>query len=155
MKKTNALRLLDRQKLPYTTISYSYDPENLDVAHIAATNDLELSNIYKTLILKGDKTGVFVAVVAGDAQLHLKKAAQASGNKKVALLPIKDLLATTGYIRGGCSPLGLKKNYPVYIDVLGEGLELLYVNAGLRGLLVGLHPNDLVQATGAVYAELC
>jgi Cys-tRNA(Pro)/Cys-tRNA(Cys) deacylase len=154
MKKTNALRLLDRQKIPYTTISYTYDPENLDVAHIAASNDLALKTIYKTLILKGDKTGVFVAVVAGDAQLNLKKAAQASGNKKVALLPVKDLLATTGYMRGGCAPLGLKKNYPVYLDVSAKGLELLYVNAGVRGLLVGLQPDDLVQAAGAVYGVL-
>ncbi|MFK7796117.1 MAG: Cys-tRNA(Pro) deacylase [Aureispira sp.] len=154
MKKTNALRLLDQQKKNYTTINYTYDPENLDVAHIATTNDLELSTIYKTLILKGDKTGVLVAVVAGDAQLNLKKAAQASGNKKVALLPVKDLLATTGYVRGGCSPLGLKKNYPIYIDVSAEVLDYLYVNAGVRGVLVGLQPNDLVQVTEAVYEVL-
>lgn len=155
MKKTNALRLLDRQKIPYTTINYTYDPENLEVAHIAVNNGLELSTIYKTLILKGDKTGVLVAVVAGAAQLNLKKAAQASGNKKVALLPVKDLLATTGYVRGGCSPLGLKKNYPVYVDVSAQILDYLYVNAGVRGLLVGLQPHDLVQATQAIYKGLC
>ncbi|MGH1339349.1 MAG: Cys-tRNA(Pro) deacylase [Aureispira sp.] len=154
MKKTNAIRLLARQKLPYTTITYTYDPENLDVGHIAMVNKLALNTIYKTLILTGDKTGVFVALVAGNDQLNLKKAAVASGNKKVALLPVKHLLATTGYIRGGCSPLGLKKNYPIYLDESAQALEYLYVNAGTRGLLVGLLPQHLIQATAAIYVSL-
>lgn len=154
MKKTNAIRLLEQQKISYTTVSYTYDPDNLEVGHIAQFNGLELTSIYKTLILKGDKTGVFVALVAGDAQLNIKKAAQVSGNKKVALLPVKDLLATTGYIRGGCSPLGLKKSYPIYLDESARDLEYLYVNAGTRGLLIGLTPQDLVQATAASFVSL-
>ena len=154
MKKTNAIRLLEQQQLPYTTVSYTYNPDNLEVAHIAQENELELASIYKTLILTGDKTGVFVVLVAGNAQLNLKKAAQVSGNKKVALLPVKNLLATTGYVRGGCSPLGLKKNYPIYLDESAQDLEYLYVNAGARGLLIGLTPKNLIQATAAYYGLL-
>lgn len=154
MKKTNALRLLEEQQLLYTTVSYTYDAENLDVAHIAQENQLLLTTIYKTLVLTGDKTGVFIALVAGDQQLNLKKAAQVSGNKKAVLLPVKKILATTGYIRGGCSPLGLKKKYPVYLDASAKHLEYIYVNAGVRGLLVGLNPEDLQTATEATWSPL-
>ena len=154
MKKTNALRFLDRQQLLYTTVPYTYDPKNLEVAHIAQENQLLLKEIYKTLVLKGDKTGIFVVLVAGDQQLNLKRAAQASGNKKVALLPVKDLLANTGYVRGGCSPLGMKKKYPIYIDESAQQLAYLYVNAGMRGLLVGLTPSALQAATAAQWSLL-
>jgi Cys-tRNA(Pro)/Cys-tRNA(Cys) deacylase len=154
MKKTNAIRLLEQKKLPYTTIAYVYQPENLDVVHLAKTNALSVASIYKTLVLKGDRSGIFVTVVAGGRQLDLKKAAVVSGNKKVALLPVKQLQAATGYIRGGCSPIGMKKKYPIYVDESGQLLDSLYVNAGIRGLLVGLSPAALQTATQAQWAAI-
>lgn len=154
MKKTNAIRLLEQYQFTYTTLSYTYDANNLDVVHIAQANGLFLETIYKTLVLVGDKTGVFIALVGGESQLNFKKAAKASGNKKVVLLPVKKLLATTGYIRGGCSPLGLKKKYPIYLDEPAQCLNCIYVNAGRRGLLIGLMPQDLQIATEAEWASL-
>ncbi|WP_299459129.1 Cys-tRNA(Pro) deacylase [uncultured Microscilla sp.] len=153
-KKTNALRLLDKHKAAYKTITYEYDPENLDVAKIAADNQLELTSIYKTLVVKGDKTGVWVAVVPGNKNLSLKAMAQASNNKKVAMVPVKEIQGLTGYIRGGCSPLGMKKDYPVVIDTNAQVLPTIFVNAGQRGILVGVSPNDLQKITGAAWAAI-
>ena len=153
-KKTNAIRLLEKHQKTYQIIEYKYDPENLDVAKIATDNQLELAAIYKTLVLKGDKTGIWVAVVPGDKTLSLKAMAQASGNKKVAMVPVKDIQGLTGYIRGGCSPLGMKKTYPVIIDTLAKTQELIFVNAGQRGILVGVNPDDLQEVSQAIWGEI-
>jgi Cys-tRNA(Pro)/Cys-tRNA(Cys) deacylase len=155
MKKTNAIRILEQAKVDFQLIEYQYDPENLDVAKIAMDNELELAIIYKTLIAKGDKTGPLVAVVPGDQSLSLKKLAGLSGNKKIALLPIKDLQKTTGYVRGGCSPIGLRKTLPVYIDQRALALEQIFVNAGTRGLLFGCTPNTLINLSQATTADIC
>ena len=155
MKKTNALRLLDAAGLPYRTLAYTYHTDDLSVAQIAVDNRLEASQIYKTLVAKGDKTGVLVAVVPGDRSLDFKRLARASGNKKIALVTVKELLALTGYVRGGCSPIGMKKPYPVYIDDAVQGLEEVLVNAGARGLLVGLSPSDLARVCEANVAKIC
>ena len=149
MEKTNAIRILDKRKIKYEVIKYTYDPENLDVAKIAEVNNLDVATVYKTLVAKGDKTGILVALVPGDAALDLKALAKASRNKKIALVPVKEIQGVTGYIRGGCSPLGMKKNFPVYIDELVTKLDLVYVNAGQRGLLFGLKPTDLQTVTRA------
>lgn len=143
MKKTNAIRIIERKKIVYTTIEYHYDPENLNVGKIAEENDLELKSIFKTLVVKGDKNGVFVVVVPGDKELNMKAAAKISGNKKIHLLPIKDLEKTTGYIRGGCSPFGMKKDYLVFIDIAAQDLDIFYVNAGTRGILMGISAKNL------------
>jgi Cys-tRNA(Pro)/Cys-tRNA(Cys) deacylase len=143
MKKTNAIRILERKKIAYTTVEYHYDPSNLNVGKIAEENDLELKSIFKTLVVKGDKKGVFVVLVPGDKELDMKAAAKISGNKKIHLLPIKDLEKTTGYIRGGCSPFGMKKDYPVFVDSAAQGLDVFYVNAGTRGILMGISTRDL------------
>ena len=111
MTKTNALRLLDKANISYRLIAYTYDAENLDVAKIAADNQLALGQVYKTLVCTGDKTGPIVVIVPGDESLDVKALAQVSGNKKIALLPLKDLTSTTGYVRGGCSPLGMNKKF--------------------------------------------
>lgn len=148
------MRVLEKAGVPYDVQPYTYDPTQLDVQHIAVENQLPLEQIYKTLVLKGDKTGPVVALVNGNDQLHLKKVAQASQNKKVHLLPTKDLQATTGYIRGGCSPIGMKKVFPTYLDEQAADLPHLYLNAGARGLLVRLSPNDLQQVIPFVYATL-
>lgn len=155
MKKTNAIRLLEQAKVDFQLIEYTYDPENLDVAKIAADNGLELAIIYKTLIAKGDKTGPLVAVLPGDQSLSLKKLASLSGNKKIALLPIKDLQKTTGYVRGGCSPIGLRKALPVYMDQRAAELEQLFVNAGTRGILFGCHPSKLQHIAKAKLGDIC
>lgn len=153
-KKTNALRQLDARKVQYETVEYQYDAEDLSVEHIAAENGLLLERIFKTLVAKGDKNGVAVAIVPGHKNLDFKALARASGNKKMALIPVKDILALTGYIRGGCSPIGMKKDYPAYLDTSALAYDVIYVNAGQRGLLVGLSPEALRQITGAVVGEI-
>lgn len=155
MKKTNALRLLDALKLEYDILAYNYDPDNLDLKKIAEDNKLDLKIIYKTIVLKGDKTGVVVALTGGENNLSLKKLAEVSANKKVELLPQKELQPLTGYIRGGCSPLGMKKRFPVYIDCKARHLEKIYVNAGTRGILFGINPGVLCKICDAAMADIC
>ncbi len=154
MKKTNALRLLDQKKIPYETLVYEYNEENLSIKKIAGDNYLEVNNVFKTLVTKGDKTGINVAVISGTRTLNLKAFAKVSNNKKVAMIPVKELLQTTGYIRGGCSPIGMKKSFPVFLDVEAEEYEEIYVNAGQRGLLVKLKIEDLLIATNGNIATI-
>lgn len=153
-KKTNALRRLDARKVQYETVEYQYDAEDLSVEHIAAENGLPLERIFKTLVAKGDKNGVAVAIVPGHKNLGFKALAQVSGNKKMTLVPVKEIQSLTGYIRGGCSPIGMKKDYPAYLDTSALAYDVIYVNAGQRGLLVGLSPEALQQVTGAVVGEI-
>ena len=153
-KKTNALRLLDAQKIPYEIVEYQYDAGDLSVEHIAKDNGLHLERIFKTLVAKGDKNGIAVAVVPGHKNLDFKTLAEASGNKKMTLVAVKDIQDLTGYIRGGCSPIGMKKDYPVYLDTSALAYDVIYVNAGQRGLLVGLSPEALRRATEAVVREI-
>ena len=143
MKKTNALRILDQLKIDYEILEYKYESEHLDLLKIAADNKLPIEKIYKTLVLIGDKTGIIVAVIAGNHQLSLKKIAAISANKKVELAPIDELEKISGYIRGGCSPIGMKKKFPVYLDEAGLTLEKIFINAGSRGILFGCKPSDL------------
>lgn len=143
MKKTNATRLLDQAKIDYQLIPYYYDPQNLDVSKIALENQLPLPHIYKTLVVQGDQTGIVIALVAGHQALSLKALAKATQNKKMNLLPIQDLQKQTGYVRGGCSPIGLKKNFPIWADTSLASLDTLYINAGTRGVLLQLRPQDL------------
>ena len=154
MKKTNALRILDRHQVAYQLVEYSYDPNNLAVTKIAEANKLQLSLVYKTLVAKGDKTGVIVAVIPGQKELNLKALAKASSNKKMALVQVKELQTLTGYIRGGCSPIGMKKAYPIFIDEDAAQEELIYVNAGVRGLLFGANPQEIQRISGAVFANI-
>jgi Cys-tRNA(Pro)/Cys-tRNA(Cys) deacylase len=154
MKKTNALRILDQQKIAYDTVEYEYDSENLDLAKIAAENGFVLETIYKTLVLTGDKTGVLVAVVAGHHSLSLKKMAAVSGNKKVEMVAVKDIQTLTGYIRGGCSPIGMKKNFPVYLDETAKTMERIFVNAGVRGILFSCKPEDLLKVGRGEWADI-
>ena len=155
MKKTNALRILDSQGINYETLEYSYESENLDVAKIAADNGLLLEIIYKTLVLNGDKTGTFMAVIPGDRQLSFKKTASVSGNKKVEMVAVKDLEKLTGYLRGGCSPVGTKKIFPLYLDKNAQNRDKIFVNAGTRGLLFSCDPNDLFKVCRMEWADVC
>lgn len=154
MKKTNAIRLLDRHKIAYELVEYTYDAEDLSVPKIAEQNNLQVEQVYKTLVAKGDKTGLVVAVVRGDLSLNFKALAKESGNKKMALIPVKEIQGLTGYIRGGCSPIGMKKDFPVFIDETAKDHAIIYVNAGTRGILMGLAPNDLVRVSGGKFVEI-
>ncbi len=147
MKKTNAIRILEQSDIPYEVVPYDYDPQDLNVSKIALGNQLPVEQIYKTLVVKGNKTGTVIAVIPGNRHLDLKALAQVSGNKKMTLLPVKNLLETTGYVRGGCSPIGMKKNYPVFIDVHAQLCEKLFINGGKKGLLLCITAEHLLAVT--------
>lgn len=152
--KTNASRILDRLGIKYELVEYPVDPEHIDAFHIADELGEDISQVFKTLVLTGDKTGYLVCVIQGDKEVDLKKAAKISGNKKVAMIPMKDLLPLTGYIRGGCTALGMKKSFPVYLDKNALNCEAIYVSAGKRGLQMKLSPEDYVSATKATVGDL-
>lgn len=148
------MRMLDQQKIAYKVVEYAYDPDQLSVEKIAANNAIPLELVYKTLVAVGDKTGPVVAVVPGGKNLDFKAFAALSGNKKIGLAPVKDIQQLTGYIRGGCSPIGMKKQYPVWLDQSAATHEIIYVNAGSRGLLVQLNPTDLLNACDGNLGQL-
>ena len=154
MKKTNAARILDRLKISYELIEYEVDESDLSAVHLAATAGVPIELVYKTLVLEGDKNGNFVCIIPGGDEIDLKKAAMASANKKVAMIKMKDLEPLTGYIRGGCSPLGMKKNFPVYIDQSAFKHSSIYISAGVRGMQIKLAPNDLLNACKARSTEI-
>ena len=152
--KTNAARLLDTLKLPYELISYEVDEEHLDAIHVAQTCGQNVEQVFKTLVANGDKNGINVFCIPGAYDLDLKKAAAISGNKNVEMVKVKDLFALTGYIRGGCSPLGMKKKYPVFIDETAQLHDIVFVSGGLRGLQIKIAPDNLAIATDATFADL-
>lgn len=152
MKKTNALRLLEEKRVPHELVEYQYDPDNLNVERIAEENQLALEDIYKTLVLQTEPSGIVVALVPGNRALDRKALAKISEKKRVDLLAVAELFARTGYVRGGCCPLCMTKPYPVYLDQSAETKSTIYVNAGVRGLLVGLSPEKLIELTEATLA---
>lgn len=152
--KTNAARLLDTLKLPYELISYEVDEEHLDAIHVAQTCGQNVDQVFKTLVANGDKNGINVFCIPGAYDLDLKKAAAISGNKNVEMVKVKDLFALTGYIRGGCSPLGMKKKYPVFIDETAQLHDIVFVSGGLRGVQIKIAPDNLAIATDATFADL-
>ncbi len=154
IKKTNAARLLDNLKIEYEIKTYEVDENDLSAEHVASTAGLDITTVFKTLVGRGDKTGVIMAVINGADELDLKAFARASGNKSVELLPLKELLPTTGYMRGGCSPLGAKKNFPVFIDQKALDLEKISVSAGVRGQQLLLAPSELIRAANAKTADI-
>lgn len=154
MKKTNAARLLDARSINYELAEYEVNENDLSAVSLAKKIGQDVDQIFKTLVLRGDKTGVFVCVVPGDTEVDLKKAAKVSGNKNCAMVHQKELLGLTGYIRGGCSPLGMKKPYPIYIHETCQLFDQIYISAGQRGLQLKLNPDDLVLMTGAAVCDL-
>ncbi len=148
------MRLLDQQKISYKSIAYTYDNENLNVVKIAHENNLPLAAIFKTLVLQGDQTAVLIALVAGHQQLSFKKLAAHSNNKKISLVATKALPKLTGYIRGACSPLALKKNYPIFADKNLLDWETVYINAGTKGILLQLSPQDLTLICPIKFIDL-
>ena len=154
INKTNVARLLDKAKVPYQLVPYEVDENDLSAIHIAEQLGENVEQVFKTLILHGDKSGYFVCVIPGAGEVDLKKAAKVSGNKKCEMIPVKELLPLTGYIRGGCSPIGMKKHFPTYIHFSAEQFDNIYISAGQRGLQVLLAPADLVRETNASFADL-
>ena len=154
IEKTNAARLLDRAKIAYDLVSYTVDEDNLAATHVAEELGEDIATVFKTLVLKGDRAGHFVCVIPGDKEVDLKAAARVSGNKKCDLIPMKELLPTTGYIRGGCTPIGMKKPFPTFIHSTALNFERIYISAGVRGLQIAIHPQALIEFVGATVADL-
>lgn len=154
IEKTNAARLLDRAKIKYELIPYEVDESNLAATHVAEQLGEDIAMVFKTLVLVGDRTGHIVCVVPGNHEVDLKAAARASGNKWVEMIPMKELLPTTGYIRGGCTPIGMKKRFPTYIHSTALNFPFIYISAGVRGLQIKIAPTDLINFVGAEVGEL-
>ena len=152
INNTNAARLLDKAKIAYELIPYEVDENDLSTIHVADSLGENIEQVFKTLVLHGDKNGHFVCVIPGEHEVDLKLAAKASGNKKCDLIPMKELLPLTGYIRGGCTPIGMKKPFPTYIHESCLNYPYIYISAGQRGLQLKLDPNDLIKE---VHAEVC
>lgn len=149
IEKTNAARLLDKAGVPYELIPYTVDESNLAAEHVAEELGENIEQVFKTLVLRGDKNGLFVCVIPGNFEVDLKVAAKISGNKNCDLIPMKELLPNTGYIRGGCTPIGMKKPYPTFIHESALLYDHIYISAGLRGLQFRISPKHLFDYTGA------
>ena len=153
-KKTNAARKLEELKIEYKIVEYPVDEEHLDAIHVAQEVGMPPAQVFKTLCVRGDKNGVMFAVIPGDGELDLKALAKVSGNKRAELVALKEVLPLTGYIRGGCSPLGAKKNYPVYMDASSNNWPEIAISAGQRGMQLVVAPADLQRATNATVVPL-
>ena len=149
IEKTNAARLLDKAGVPYDLIPYTVDESNLAAEHVAEELGENIEQVFKTLVLRGDKNGLFVCVIPGNFEVDLKVAAKISGNKNCDLIPMKELLPNTGYIRGGCTPIGMKKPYPTFIHESALLYDHIYISAGVRGLQFRISPIHLFDYTGA------
>lgn len=153
-QKTNAVRLLDQMKIDYQLREYEVDEDDLSAEHVADSLGISAEKLYKTLILKGQKDPFLVAVIPGNTQLDLKKIAKISGNKSCEMLPLKDLLAVTGYIRGGCSPIGMKKLFPTYIEEMATLETEIIISAGKRGLQIIINPEELKNLVQGQFADI-
>jgi len=154
IEKTNAARILDKAKIKYELIPYDVDEDDLSAVHVAAQLHEPIDKVFKTLVLHGDKTGYFVCVIPGGEEVDLKKAAAISGNKNCQMIPMKELLPVTGYIRGACSPIGMKKHFPTFIHETCRDFEQVYVSAGKRGLQLMIAPADLMAEVRATVGFL-
>ena len=154
LQKTNAARLLDAAGISYELRPYQFDENDLAATHVAEELGEDIATVFKTLVLHGDRTGYFVCVVPGDCEVDLKKAAAISGNKKAEMIPMKDLLGVTGYIRGGCSPVGMKKPFPTFFHRTASDFSIISVSAGQRGLQLKINPAELIAFTGAAVGDL-
>ena len=154
MTRTNVMRLLDAAGVSYDTKEYPWDESDLSGVHAAEAIGLPEEQVFKTLVARGDKTGPLVFCIPVAENLELRKAAAASGNKRVEMLPLKELTALTGYVRGGCSPIGMKKKFPTCIDETAILFDEIAVSAGMRGEQIVLSPTALADYVGAEFADL-
>lgn len=154
LNKTNAARLLDKAGIKYRLIPYTVYENNLAADHVAEELGEDIRQVFKTLVLHGDKSGYFVCVVPGDSEVDLKKAAKAAGAKKADLIAMKELLPLTGYIRGGCSPIGMKKPFPTFFHTTATDHDEIFVSAGVRGLQIAISPDELIRYVNASVTDL-
>ena len=154
MKKSNASRILDKLKIPYEILEYEVDETDLSAENAAQKMGQPLQQVFKTLVIRGDKTGVLVTCIPGGTELNLKTLASISGNKKVEMIHLKEIKLLTGYIRGGVSPLAMKKNYPTYIDESAFQFPFIIFSAGVRGLQLKVDPNNLLKAIQLILGKL-
>lgn len=152
--KTNAARLLDKAKIPYSLIPYTVDENNLAADHVAEELGEDIRRVFKTLVLYGEKCGHIVCVIPGNMEVDLKAVAKTAGAKKVDLIPMKELLPLTGYIRGGCSPIGMKKAFPTFFHSTITDFDTVFVSAGMRGLQIQVAPDALVRYTRGTVADI-
>ncbi len=148
------MRLLETAHIAFATREYEYDENDLAAQHVADALGQDINRVFKTLVLRGERTGLFVCVVPGNCEVNLKKAAAAAGDKKAEMIAMKELLPLTGYIRGGCSPVGMKKPYPTFFHTTALDFDRIYVSAGIRGLQLEIAPRDLIDFTGATVTDL-
>ena len=151
IQKTNVARLLDAAGIRYELIPYAFNEDDLSAQHVAAELGENIDQVFKTLVLRGDKSGFFVCVIPGDFEVDLKIAAKISGNKNCEMLHMKELLPTTGYIRGGCSPIGMKKAFPTFIHESCLLYDYIFISAGIRGLQLKIDPRDLISFVSAEF----
>lgn len=154
MSKTNAIRILESKGINYSSSEYEVDENALDAISVAKKIGAEPEMVFKTLVTIGDKNGYNVFVIPANCELNLKKAAQISGNKKIEMIKMKDLLPTTGYIRGGCSPIGMKKLFPTFIDETAQLFEGIHISPGVRGTQIKISPTDLKELVNAIFADI-
>jgi len=154
IQKTNAMRILDSAGADYSMASYDYDESDLSGVHAAAELGVPEETVFKTLVTRGDGNAIFVFVIPVAESLDLKKAAKASGNKRIDMIHVKEILDITGYIRGGCSPIGMKKQYPTFIDETAQLFDKIYFSAGKRGVQIILSPEKLAEICSAAFADI-
>ncbi len=154
MRKTNAIRILELLKIQFITSSYEVNENDLSAVTVARNIGAAEEQVYKTLIARGEKTGISVFIIPGNEELNLKKAASVSGNKKVEMIKQKEILPLTGYIKGGCSPIGMKKLYPTFIDETALLFDTIFISAGVRGMQIRISPDDLILIVKGIYAEI-
>ena len=155
MGKTNVVRLIERENIAYTIKEYEVDENDLSGVHVAIQLGQPVEQVFKTLVLKGEQKGYLVCCIPVAKELDLKKVAKATGDKKVEMIPMRDLLMVTGYIRGGCSPIGMKKKLPTFIDETSELFDVIAISAGIRGMQILLNPQDLINYIEAQSKDLC
>lgn len=154
IQKTNAVRLLDQQKIPYILAEYEVEEGKIDGVSVAEKIHQPVEKVFKTLVATAGKGNLYVFVIPVAEELNLKKAAKVVGEKKIEMLHVKDLLPNTGYIRGGCSPIGMKKHYPTFVDISAEQVDEMYVSAGKIGMQILITPENLVKAADGRFASL-
>ncbi len=154
LQKTNAARLLDKAKISYRLIPYEVDENNLAATHVTESLGEDIKKVFKTLVMKGERHGYFVCVIPGDCEVDLKKAAKAAADKKADLIPMKELLPLTGYIRGGCSPIGMKKPFPTFFHTTATNFDKIYVSAGVRGMQIEINPMQLIDYVGGKLVDI-
>ena len=152
--KTNVIRIVESLGIPHRVVSYECDGENLDAATVARSIGAPEEQVFKTLVTRNDKDDIYVFCVPGNSEIDFKKAARITGSKKIDMIGMKELLPLTGYVRGGCSPVGMKKKYPVYIDELALVFDRIYISAGIRGLQLEIEPGELCRICDAAVADV-